>query len=122
MNITEANVKAAFSTRNTIENMLRPISQIDRYKVTNEMPGLSIELVGCAIAQAVSRWLPTAAARVRAPSGHVGFVVDEVALGQVFSEYCGSPCQSFHQILHPHNHPEQVQYANWWPTCRVDPV
>jgi hypothetical protein len=25
-------------------------------------------------------------------SGHVGFVVDKVALGQVFSEYFGSPC------------------------------
>jgi hypothetical protein len=41
----------------------------------------------------------------------VGFVVDEVALGQVFSEYLGFPYQnhSFHQILHPHNHPGQVQ-------------
>jgi hypothetical protein len=40
----------------------------------------------------------------------MGFVVDKVVLGQVFSEYFGFPCQSsFHQILHPHNHPEQVQ-------------
>jgi hypothetical protein len=39
----------------------------------------------------------------------VEFVVDKVALGQVFSEYFGFPCQSsFHQILHHHNHPEQV--------------
>jgi hypothetical protein len=38
------------------------------------------------------------------------FVVDKVALGQVFSEYLGFPCQSsFHQILHPHSHPGQVQ-------------
>jgi hypothetical protein len=30
-------------------------------------------------------------------SGQVGFVVDKVALGQVFSEYFGFPCQSsFH--------------------------
>jgi hypothetical protein len=30
----------------------------------------------------------------------VGFVVDKVALGQVFSEYFGFPCQSsFHQLL-----------------------
>jgi hypothetical protein len=34
-----------------------------------------------AIARAVIRWLPTAAARVCARSGHVGFVVDKVALG-----------------------------------------
>jgi hypothetical protein len=40
----------------------------------------------------------------------VGFVVDKVALGQVFSEYFGFPCQSsFQQILHPHNHPGQVE-------------
>jgi hypothetical protein len=33
----------------------------------------------------------------------VGFVVDKMALGQVFSEYFGFPCQfSFHQLLHNH--------------------
>jgi hypothetical protein len=48
-------------------------------------------LLGRAIAQAVSRWLPTAAATVRARSGHVAFVVDKVTLGQVFSEYFGFP-------------------------------
>jgi hypothetical protein len=67
------------------------------------------QMNGHAIAQAVSRWLPTAAARVRARSGHVGFVVDKVTLGQVFSEYFSFPCQSlFHQIINPHNH--QGQY------------
>jgi hypothetical protein len=36
---------------------------------------------------------------------HVGFVVDKVALGQVFSEYLGFPCQlSFHRLLHTHHH------------------
>jgi hypothetical protein len=70
---------------------------------------LLVDVQGRAIAQAVSRWLPTAAARVRTRSGHVGFMVDKVALGQVFSEYFGFPCQSFHQIQHPHNHPGQVQ-------------
>jgi hypothetical protein len=34
-------------------------------------------------------------------SGQVGFVVDKVTLGRVFSEYFGFPCQSsFYQILH----------------------
>jgi hypothetical protein len=43
-------------------------------------------------------------------SGQVGFVVYKVALGQVLSEYFGFPCQpAFHQILHYHNHPGQVQ-------------
>jgi hypothetical protein len=34
-------------------------------------------------------------------SGQVGFVVDKVALGQVFSEYFGFP---FQQLLHNHPH------------------
>jgi hypothetical protein len=48
-----------------------------------------------AITQAVSRRLPG--------SRHVGFVVDKVALGPVFSEYFCFPCQfSFHRLLHVH--------------------
>jgi hypothetical protein len=68
-----------------------------------------------AIAEAVSRWLPTAAARVRARVGQVGFVVNTVASGQVFFEYFGFPCQnrSFDQILHHHhNHPGQLAEAS----------
>jgi hypothetical protein len=31
--------------------------------------------------------------------------VDEVALGQIFSEYFGFPCQfAFHRLLHTHYH------------------
>jgi hypothetical protein len=38
-------------------------------------------------------------------SCHAGFVVDKVALGQVFSEYFGFPCKfSFHRLLHTHHH------------------
>jgi hypothetical protein len=62
-------------------------------------------LMGHAIAQVVSRWHPTSAARVRARVCSCGIVVDKVALGQVFSEYFGFPCQSsFHQLLHNHDH------------------
>jgi hypothetical protein len=68
------------------------------------------DVTGRATAQAVSRGLPTAAARVRARVWQVGFVVDKVALGEVFSENFGFPCQSsLHQILHHHNYPGQVQ-------------
>jgi hypothetical protein len=49
---------------------------------------------GRAIAEAVSRWLPTAAAQVRARVSQVGFVVDKVASVQVFSEYFGFHCQN----------------------------
>jgi hypothetical protein len=35
----------------------------------------------------------------------VGFVVDKVAAGQVFSDNFGFPCQfSFHRLLHIHHH------------------
>jgi hypothetical protein len=37
---------------------------------------------GRAITQAVSRWLPTVAARVRARFWQVGFVMDKVTLGR----------------------------------------
>jgi hypothetical protein len=61
---------------------------------------------GRAIAQAVSRWIPTAEARVRDRTQQVGFMMIKVALGQVFSEYFGFPCQSsFYQFLHHQNHP-----------------
>jgi hypothetical protein len=40
---------------------------------------------------------------------HVGFLVDKAALGQVFSEYFGFPCQSFHRFLHYYNRPGLTQ-------------
>jgi hypothetical protein len=41
---------------------------------------------------------------------YVVFVVDKVALGQVFSEYFSFPCQpSFHQFLLHHNQPGLAQ-------------
>jgi hypothetical protein len=56
---------------------------------------------GRAIAQAVSRWLPTAAARVRVRAEHVRFMVDKVALGQIFSEYFGFPLQIIIPLISP---------------------
>jgi anti-sigma factor RsiW len=44
-------------------------------------------IMGHATAQAVSLRLPTAEARVRIQVSHVAFVVDKVALGQVFSSH-----------------------------------
>jgi hypothetical protein len=55
------------------------------------------------MAQAVSRLLATAAARVQARTGHVEFVVDKVALGQVFSSTSVSPANS-HSIDCSHIH------------------
>jgi hypothetical protein len=38
-------------------------------------------------------------------------VLDKAALGQVFSECFGFPCQSFNQFLHHRNHPGLAQQA-----------
>jgi hypothetical protein len=64
---------------------------------------------GCAISQAVSPWLPTAAARVRSRVWSKDLWWMKWPWGWVFSEYFGFPCQSsFHQLLHHHNHPGQA--------------
>jgi hypothetical protein len=74
---------------------------------------ISALCAGRAIAEAASRWLPTAAAWVRARVWQVGFVVDKVGSGHVFSEHFGFPCQnrSFHQLHHYLNHPGQLAEA-----------
>jgi hypothetical protein len=63
--------------------------------------------MGSAITQAVSlAGFPPRRPGFEPGSGHVEFVVDKVAMGQVFSEYFGLPCQSsFHQLLHNDPHP-----------------
>jgi hypothetical protein len=56
-------------------------------------------------------------------TGEVGFVVDEVALGQVFSEYFGFPCQSTFPPNSPSSQSSRAGTIDQqWPTCRVDPV
>jgi hypothetical protein len=54
-----------------------------------------VSLEGRAVAQRLGAGFPP-----RRPGfaygQHVGFVVDKTALGQVFSEYFGFPCQSIH--------------------------
>jgi hypothetical protein len=80
--------------------------------------------VGRVIAQAVSRWLPTAVARVRSQVRSCGILVDKVALGQVFSEYFVFPRQSsFHQLLHNHHRSSGAgTIGKQWPKYQVDSV
>jgi hypothetical protein len=55
----------------------------------------------------------------------LGFVVDKVALGQVFFEYFGFPCQSsFHRLLRNHHHLSSGAgtIGQQWPTYQVDSV
>jgi hypothetical protein len=57
-------------------------------------------------------------------SGHLGFVVGKVALGQVFSENFGFPCQSsFHRLLHNHHLSSGAgTIGQQWPTYQVNSV
>jgi hypothetical protein len=48
-------------------------------------------MIGRAVAQADSHRFPTARPGFVPGSGHIGFVVDKVALVQVFSDYFGFP-------------------------------
>jgi hypothetical protein len=70
---------------------------------------------GRAIAQAVSRRLPTAAARVQTRVWSCGILWwTKVTLGQVFSENFGFSCQSTFRLLlhnHLHYHPRLAQQA-----------
>jgi hypothetical protein len=60
--------------------------------------------------KAVSRWLPTAAARVHARVWSSEICGEQSGAGAGFPlEYFGFPCQcSYHQVFHPHNNPGQV--------------
>jgi hypothetical protein len=55
---------------------------------------------GLSVAGFPQRW-----PRFEPGSGHVVFVVDKGALGQIFSEFFDFPCHSFHRLLHTHDHP-----------------
>jgi hypothetical protein len=72
-----------------------------------EIGFLLTQVPGCAIAEAVSHWLPTAAVWGSKPDLVMWDLWwDKVALGQVFSEYFSFPFnrRSLHQLLHNHPH------------------
>jgi hypothetical protein len=59
--------------------------------------------VARAVAQAVSLWLPIAAAWVRVRVRSCGICGGQNALGRDFSVYFGFPCQAFHRGHHSHH-------------------
>jgi hypothetical protein len=80
----------------------------------------SCSLVRRVIPQAVSRWLPTAEARVRARSGHVGFVVDKVHWGRFSPSTSVSPASHYSTKFSiliitqgRHNRPIDGRRAEW---------
>lgn len=54
------------------------------------------------ITQAVSHRLPQLLPRFHPRSGHVGFAVEKVALGQVFLSISVSPANFYSRLLHAH--------------------
>jgi hypothetical protein len=72
------------------------------YKILVDKPHEEItwetncSLEGDNVAEAVSCGHPTQWPWLEPESGHVEFVVNRAALGQVFSEYFSFPCLSFH--------------------------
>jgi hypothetical protein len=66
--------------------------QIKKKRCHTQFPDPGLSAAGSrAVAQAVSRWLPNHGGPGSRPGRHVGFVVANAALGQVFSEYFGFP-------------------------------
>jgi hypothetical protein len=61
-------------------------------------------LRGRAVAQAVSRGVSPWRPGFELGSGHLGFVVNKVALRRVFSDYFGFPLQSFYWLLNTHHY------------------
>jgi hypothetical protein len=79
--------------------------------------------VGRAIAQAVSPWLPTGAARVRARFWSSGIFGGQSGVGACFLGVLRFPLP----IIIPPNTPSSQSpgagtIGQKWPTCRVDPV
>jgi hypothetical protein len=64
------------------------------FYIIRHVKGLNYKLRGFSPQAHYTDQATVAAARVRARFCQVGFVVDKVALGQVFSEYFGFPCQN----------------------------
>jgi hypothetical protein len=81
--------------------ILRPTSVTtvsELLHIKSSVPRLDL---GRAIAQGISRWLPTAVARIKA----CGICGGQSGDGAGFSEYFGFACQSsFHQFLHNYHH------------------
>jgi hypothetical protein len=79
--------------RRAIPATLRQLSST-KYIQVRSSSITTLDIYGPAIAQTVSRRLLTATARVRAQSGNVGFVVDKMALGNVFLRVLQFPLPS----------------------------
>jgi hypothetical protein len=98
-------VTASFFCQGDFTEICRTAGTYTPQKLTN-----IIDLhIGRDVAQAVSRWLPTAPAQVRVRTTFEVCGGQNGTGAQAFSEYFGFPCELFHQFLHHHNHPGLAQ-------------
>jgi hypothetical protein len=85
----------------TFKTCIHPIGSRTRLREWGRMKFNRSAIYRCrAVAQTVSRRLPTAAARIRAQVRLCGICGRQSGTGHVFFEYIGYPCQSFHKLLH----------------------
>jgi hypothetical protein len=90
------------------------------YKLIDAMP---VTHPGHGIAQAVSRWLPYAADRVRAPVWSSGICGRQSDAGADFLRVPRFPLPIFIPPNSPSSQsPRAGTVDQKWPTCRVDPV
>jgi hypothetical protein len=83
----------------------------------------SIDISGRAIAQAVCRWLPTEAARVRAQVWSIGICGGQSGAGAAFLRVLRLPLPVFIPPNSPSSQlPGESTIGQKWPTCRLDPI
>jgi hypothetical protein len=76
---------------------------------------------GRAIAQAVSRWLPTSVTRVRV-RGACGVCGGQSSMGAGFLRVLRFPLPIIPPISPSSYSPRAGTIGHWWPQCRVDPI
>jgi hypothetical protein len=102
---------AEFQERSLNDAYKNSVALVRKRTIPTERPPLVGEVsanFGRAIAEAVSRWLPTAAARVQSWVWSSGISGGQSRAGAGFLRVLRFPLPFIHQILHPHNHPGQV--------------
>jgi hypothetical protein len=75
-----------------------------RLRCTQHDSGITVQFMNGTAGPCHSPGFPPRRPGFDPKSGHVGFVVDNVTLGQVLSQCFSFPCQfSFHRLLHTHH-------------------
>jgi hypothetical protein len=76
---------------------------------------------GCAVAQAVSRWLSTSSARVRIRAA-CGVCDGQIGVVACFLRVLRFPLLIILPVFPSSYSPGAGTIGHWWPQCRVDPI